>query len=141
MTTIAYRAGCFAADTQCTNGDGSMLRVRKLTRLEDGSVFAGAGDYFAVLALKEWAATGFEGKRPTKTAEAECLLLKADRTLWVLGSGGKPFEIVDEFTAIGSGSNYAIGAMAFGATALQAVKIAAKHCVATSGPFDVMRVP
>lgn len=135
MTTIAYRDGVVWADSQCTGSSGAISRVRKLVRLDDGSVLAGAGSVVAIAAIREWAAKGFKGKRPPKTANCECLLIKPDRTLWYLDGAGQPFEIVDEYTAIGSGSSFAEGAMAHGATAQEAVECAAKHDSCSSGPF------
>lgn len=140
MTTIAVKAGIVVADSQCTGGNGSKCRVRKLSRIPGVGVFGGAGDFLAVQALREWACNGFEGKRPPKTSEAECLLAKEDGSLWYLSSSGRPFEILDKFTAIGSGAGYAEGAMAHGANALAAVRIAAERDSGTSGPFQQMRV-
>lgn len=140
MTTIAFKAGVVVADSQCTSSGGSVCRVRKLIRIPGVGVFGGAGDFIAVMALRDWAASGFEGKRPAKTGEAECLLAKVDGTVWYLSGTGVPFEILDEFTAIGSGAGFAEGAMAYGASALDAVRIAADRDSGTSGPFQQMRV-
>lgn len=128
------------SDSQVTSSTGCKARVRKLIRLPDGGVFGGAGDVQAIMALREWALAGFEGKRPAKTVEAECLLAKPDGSVWYLSGTGKPYELLDEFTAIGSGGSFAEGAMAFGATALEAVRIAADRDSGTSGPFQQMRV-
>lgn len=140
MTTIAYRSGCMVADSQCTGTSGAKCRVRKLIRIPGLGVFGGAGDFVAVLLLRDWAIAGFEGKRPSKTSEAECLLAKEDGTVWYLAGSGPPFEILDEYTAVGSGSSFAEGAMAYGASAMEAVQIAAQHDSGTSGPFQQMRV-
>jgi hypothetical protein len=128
------------ADSQCTSSSGSKTRVRKLARIPGLGVFGGAGDFLAVLTLRDWAIAGFEGKRPSKTSEAECLLVKDDGSVWYLSGTGQPFEILDEFTAIGSGAGFAEGAMAYGASALEAVKIAADRDSGTSGPFQQMRI-
>jgi hypothetical protein len=139
LTTIVYRAGLVVADSQLTSSNGNTSRVRKLIRLEDGSVFAGAGNVQQILKLREWALSGFKGKRPPKTGEAEAFHMRTDGTVWYYGAG-EPVELIDEYTAIGSGGSYAEGAMAFGATALEAIKCAAKHDSNTSGPFQQMRV-
>lgn len=128
------------ADSQCTSSNGSKARVRKLVRIPGVGVFGGAGDFLAVLMLREWAANGFEGKRPAKTADSECLLAREDGSIWYLAGSGPPFEILDKFTAIGSGAAFAEGAMAYGASALEAVRIAADRDSGTSGPFQQMEV-
>jgi ATP-dependent HslUV protease subunit HslV len=137
MTTVAYRDGIMVSDTQCTGSSYGKTRVRKIIRLSDGSLFAGAGDYLAILALREWAEAGFEGKRPAKTGDSQCLLVRPDRTVLHMGGNGKPYEILDEFSAIGSGCDYALGAMAAGKSAQEAVEIAAAYDSMTSGPFLV----
>ena len=139
MTTIAVRDGEVVADTQLTAGNGSRARVRKLIKLDDGSVFAGAGELHAILALREWAIAGFAGKRPAKTKDAECIHCLADGSIRYMGGSGSPYELIDEYLAIGSGASFAEGAMAHGATALQALQAAAKHDTGTSGPFQRMR--
>lgn len=140
MTTIAYKAGQMVADSQCTGGGGSKTRVRKLIRIPGVGVFGGAGDFLAVLTLRDWAIAGFEGKRPAKTGDSECLLAREDGTIWYLAGTGQPFELMDKFTAIGSGAAFAEGAMAYGASALEAVRIAADRDSGTSGPFQLMEV-
>ena len=42
-------------------------------------------------------------------------------------------QMTSEYYAIGSGRELAMGAMAFGATAFEAVQMAAKHDLATGG--------
>lgn len=140
MTTIAAKSGVVAADSQLTGGSGRKARVKKLVRLTDGSVFGGAGTYHAVLKLRAWAESGFEGKRPTNTKEAECLLVRPNGEVWSLDSQGDAYQVFGDFHAIGSGGDYALGAMAMGADPLQAIKVAADFDAMTSGPFHVERL-
>lgn len=140
MTTIAAKGLMVAADSQITGGSGRKGRVKKLVRLSDGSVFGGAGAYHAVLKLRRWADSGFEGNRPAKTQDAECLLVRPDGSRWVLDGVGDPYEIQGDFHAIGSGGDYALGAMAMGADPLKALKVAAEFDAMTSGPYQVESV-
>jgi ATP-dependent protease HslVU (ClpYQ) peptidase subunit len=141
VTTIAAKGGMVAADSQITGNGGSRKgRVRKLVRLSDGSIFGGAGNYCAVRRLFQWADTGFEGKRPPKTQDAECLLIRADKSVWCLDGQGDPYEVEGDFHAIGSGGDYALGAMAMGADPLKAVRVAAEFDPMTSGPFQSERL-
>lgn len=141
MTTIAAKGGMVAADSQITGNGGSRKgRVRKLVRLSDGSIFGGAGNYISVRRLLVWAESGFEGKRPPKTQEAECLLIRPDGTVLSLDGQGEPYEVEGAFHAIGSGGDYALGAMAMGADPLRAVQVAAEFDPMTSGPFQSERL-
>lgn len=140
MTTIAARSGTVASDSQITGGSGKKGRVKKITRLPDGGIFACAGNYQAVLKLRQWAAENFAGKRPPKTQDAEGLLIRADGVVCSLDGQGEPYEIEGEFHAIGSGGDFALGAMRMGADPLEAVKVAAEFDAMTSGPFQVEKL-
>jgi ATP-dependent protease HslVU (ClpYQ) peptidase subunit len=144
VTTIAYKAGVFAADTQVTCGDGSKLIVHKIKKLDDGSHYAMAGDTSAILRVERWMQRGMPTRpRPRINKETDCdmLLVKADGSAWLLNDGFD-FEKVDNaFIAIGSGAPYAMAAMACGRNAVQAVKVAARFDVNTSGPVDSVVIP
>ena len=142
MTCIAVRNRVMAADTQMTIGD-EKLRVKKLRVLEDGSIFGSAGDASAIDKLEEWVKAGApKNKRPriNKELAIECLVLKPDGTIWFIGTDLVFEQLAAEFMAIGTGGAYALGAMARGATAVQAVKIAARFDVNTSEPIDKMEL-
>jgi ATP-dependent protease HslVU (ClpYQ) peptidase subunit len=139
VTTIAYKAGILAADTQVTCGDGSKMRARKIQELPDGSFYACAGDTSAILRIQRWMARGMPRRnrpRVPKDAEADLLMVKPDGSAWLLNDGFDFERVETPFVAIGSGAAYALGAMARGATAVQAIKIAAKFDVNTSAPID-----
>lgn len=57
-----------------------------------------------------------------------------DGLIMALSKDGWDYMHAD-YHAIGSGAPLALGAMAVGATARQAVEAAAAHCVWTAGPF------
>lgn len=143
MTTLAYRDNILAADTQMTWADGSRRKVKKIVRLPDGSLFAGAGDAPAILKLKKWAEAGFPNKpkpRFSEATELDCILVKPDGTAWLIDRCVSPEQIDDDFVAIGSGGGYATGAMAMGASAIEAVEIAAKYDSSTGLPVDHVKL-
>lgn len=143
MTTIAFAKGIMAADTQMTFGDATKARVSKIIRLPDGSLFACAGSQTQGMKLKTWAQGGFDPeKRPRfgPKAEVEALLIKPDGTIWYYDGSAIPDKLEDKFYAIGSGGAYALGAMACGRSAVQAVRIAARYDSTTSEPIDKMEL-
>lgn len=60
-------------------------------------------------------------------------------TLYVWGAALRPEVSLRPFHAVGSGAQYALGAMSMGATIEEALAIAAEFEPNTKGPFEVMR--
>lgn len=137
MTCIAYRSRILASDTQLTYGDGSKVRVRKIYKLPDGSLFGVAGDSPWTNKMRDWAMSGFPKIRKwPKEAEIEAIHIRLDGTVWLIHHDLDPDKLEEEYYAIGSGGAYALGAMAKGATAVQAAKIAARFDSGTSEPIE-----
>jgi 20S proteasome alpha/beta subunit len=138
MTTIAYRDGIMAADRAAHLGNDWKKpdRVTKIIRLEDGSLFAAAGDTGVFSKLLTWLTAGLaRGERP-EIPDCDVLLLGHDGRLWFFSGAGK--RLVDApFAAIGSGAPVAYGAMHAGATAERAVEIAALVDPWTGGEIQV----
>ncbi len=126
MTTIAFRAGIMAADRAVHLGNDWKKpdRATKIVRLEDGSLFAAAGDSGVWGKLLAWLQLP-EADRGDRPEIPDCdVLLITDGRLWFYTGAGK--RLVDApFAAIGSGSPVAYGAMYAGADAKRAVEIAA----------------
>ena len=139
MTTIAFRAGVLAADSQLTGRSDVRLRVKKIKRLKDGSLFAGSGTASLVNKMERWQ-NGGQAPKIEEGDEAECIIIRPDGTVFLVDEELELEQLENEYTAIGNGAGYAIGAMAFGATAEEAIKIAAEHDSNTSLPVHSMRL-
>ena len=126
-----------AADSQATGDHHS--RVHKIHRMPDGTLIGGCGVWRACHAAIEWLRSGQEGK-PPKMAGAWLLVVTPKGRVYYAEEQWPPFPVDSKFGATGSGSQLAVGAMEAGATALEAVKIAAKHDGATSGPFHTLKL-
>ena len=122
MTTVAWKDGVLCADKKASQG-GSAYTTTKLYRSKSHAL-AFAGDLGIGIAFATW----FNGDR-----EGECPLNKHTDALVMDLETGKcdmwddaavPIPIEDKFAAIGSGQDLAVGAMAFGATAIEAVECA-----------------
>lgn len=140
MTTIAYKDGIIAADSQVSLGslicNNDFNKVQRFDSQEFGSVYVGAaGTLSHICEMFDFIATLFSGEEPdaikfgsehfqvvmlTEDGELKEGLLTESSTniLWI--DCEQPY-------AIGSGSHIAIGAMAAGSTAEEAVKLASKH--------------
>lgn len=155
MTTIAYKDGIMAADTASSSSDVILTRrMQKLFTLSSGAILgmAGEADSRSLRALLD--NVKFEREFPSshelKALEqdyAALLVLPSRR-----GEKGGLFKIGvyspdkdrDEWTAeviprifesaaLGSGREFALGAMAHGADAIGAVKIASSFDVYSGG--------
>ena len=144
MTTIAYRSGVLAADTliaytSITNGNRD-----KISQCGEFTV-ALAGPAWLREPLEDWCRRGCSGPIPDDLANNDGQF----SALIVRNATGEVYEydsgyllpVLADYTAIGSGALLALGAMAYGATALEAVKSAACHDKNTGGPVTSLSFP
>lgn len=148
MTTIAFKNGVMAADTLVTRGDNHCGTAHKIVRRDtDGAVCGTSGRLRDVIKFQEWFLSGDQTSLPPVGDELEAMVAYPDgRVDEYDGSTclgvyiGRPCPELGTL-AIGSGWKAAAAAMAAGASALQAIEIAAKIDVHTKGPFQVVEVP
>lgn len=132
MTTIAWDGKTLAADTQATSS-GMPYKVLKLFRLDDGSIFAGSGDYGQVCAVKAWLENAdMKADKPT-TDDFAGLIVTPTCEAFRLEEALIRIPVGEPFHAIGSGRDFAMAAMHCGRTAREAVEIAALYDVFTGG--------
>lgn len=142
MTTIAYKDGVLAADTLITCGDHRDGYTEKVKRI-GGVLLAAAGSAIQADRFFEWAQRGFHpADRPSDIPEDEkCNWLRVESdgslSVWANGSSWKT-KPMDGMYALGSGSEYALGAMAAGASPEEAVRIAMKFDTKTGGDITVV---
>jgi ATP-dependent protease HslVU (ClpYQ) peptidase subunit len=131
MTTIAYRDGKVAVDTQATSGGWVVPKPSlKYRRLEDGSLAVISGEMERFIGFVAWLeARG--GERPCLGDDTRVIHFKCGKIMVYEGRG--QFDETGEFGAWGSGWPAAVGALFAGATARQAVEIAAKVDPYTGG--------
>lgn len=137
MTTIAYRNGELAGDTRVTAAETIMPeRERKVFRFPNGFLFGAAGASDEIEKLMQ------SVKRSLKTPklpECDGLMVDPDgKVFWYEGSHWQPLKA--PFAAIGSGKSYALGALYYGASALEAVKIGCKLDVHSGVPIHIVRL-
>lgn len=70
----------------------------------------------------------------------EALLVSPHGEVALLDSSAYPMKIRAKYFAIGSGEEVALGAMAMGASAEEAVRAAIKHTVGCSGPIQKVKL-
>lgn len=143
MTVIAWDGKILAADRLGMNGD-TKLKVRKIFKIHDGVFGAVSGNLSHGLSVLEWYKNGADPKKfPVPDKEDWCpIVIAATGYPYVIRyeRTPNPFRVFNDFVAFGSGDSYAIGAMAAGKNAIEAVKIASKHCISVGLGVDYFRV-
>lgn len=134
MTIVAYRDGMLAADSLETVGDVRSGDVRKLYRVK-GAIVGFAGSRPAIDAALAWMRG--VGERPEDFGEDDfrALVVEPDGSAWELNHALKAWRLPGEFTAIGGAWRLGMGAMGFGASAVQAAQVAIDLCVNCGGPI------
>ena len=139
MTTIAYRAGILAADTGvCVGGSRAGYTV-KIVRRPDGALAAAAGFAAYCYAFRNWFLSGGdppEAKTDTGVMDRGTVFY-ADGRIEIFEPGGR-FFMTAPYYAMGSGRPEALGAMHYGAGAINAVKAAIAHDNDTFGEISAL---
>ncbi len=136
MTTLAYDGRMLAADRQLTLG-GTPMPLTKIFRL--GTELVGlCGSVQESLLFLEWYQNGKDpNTRPKLSDDFSALaiipgkILRYEHLL-------KPWLIDLPFWAAGSGADYALGAMAAGKSAAEAVEIACRFDTGSGLGVDVL---
>lgn len=137
MTTLAYRNGVIAADSLATSAgyrDGLVIKIRKIGPLLVG----GVGTSAVCERFVDWVRKGMTGDSPwTGTDLGNSMIVTPDDTILVFGQNG-PWRTRGDFYAMGSGELLALGAMAHGASAAEAVAAAIRFDVHSGGPVRTL---
>lgn len=140
MTTIAWDGKMLAADRRVSYGNCSDHQRTKIYRRGDGALCGAVGQSSRCAAFTRWFLSGEQGERPAmgeKSDAVHAIIVGADGVLTIHDEAGW-FEVEAQFTAIGSGCDYALGAMAMGADAGDAVRTAIRFDGLTGGAVDVL---
>ena len=142
MTIICYRDGILAADSAIWQGDVIVGHREKIRRLQDGRLFAAAGASPLIQAVGDW----LEGSAPApRIPEAE----EWDILGIILGEAGpmlidrtlNAYPMPGNFVAIGRGESFAMGALACGAGAEEAVKLCIEKTAFCAGTVQIESLP
>ncbi len=142
MSIIAWDGKILAADRQGVNHDLA-VEAKKITNI-DNAIAAWTGDLAAGPILIDWYTSGAKQEDwPDfqKSEDWSRLIIATKNMVTVYERIPYPIEIKEKFMAWGSGRDYAIGAMAAGASAADAVLIANKYCITCGLGFDALEVP
>ena len=136
MTTVAFDGNKLAADTQITS-DWKSTGHSKFYKFHDGAVGAFAGTWSRILEAQRFL-DGLSDHCPDEDWSA--LVIRADRRVYFMDCDGCRMDITGMHYAIGSGSHFALGAMACGKDAAEAVRISFGLDQYTGGDVESIEV-
>lgn len=143
MSVVAWDGKTLAADKLSVNYD--MSRVTKKIYKAGKFIYAYTGLVAEGLELIQWHKDGADPhKYPAFQTNAERftrLIIVSFNQLEVFEMCSTPIKFpLQEFRAWGSGRDFAIGALAMGATAIQAVEITSQYNVYCGGGVDAFEM-
>lgn len=112
-------------------------------KTKDGYLLGAAGSYGTISMFFNWFQDDDEDKPglgELKLEQFEGIIVHPEGDVVVLDPTGFPMEIDAPFHTLGSGSGIAHGAMAQGASAIEAVKIAIKWVPSCGGAVQSVRL-
>ncbi len=138
MTTIAYRGGILAADTQMTDNH-IRVPMRKLFLLGAGQgCVAICGDVEKAIGVVAWIKAGADPsqwKKKLYKGVAAIYLDKWGEPFW-FDDGPNAVPITGPYYAMGTGHTLAFGAMSTGLSAVDAVKFASTLDIYTNNQIE-----
>ena len=146
MTTIVFRDGIMATDSRAYSGDNSPIGFKKkLHVLPNRALVASSGhggqtDAFAKWCIQAVNKGHFLPARAHHRIGVQALLVWTDGTVHYWDSRCFTGALEARFFAIGSGKEFALGALHAGATAEEAVRIASEYDSLTGGPIQTAKL-
>jgi len=136
MTTIAYKDGIIACDSQCTKANLKKYDFNKIKKIK-GIIFVFYGE---VPYFDELAQIFFGNLKPQRWHKevGAVVINKGVKEICTFVVSEYKTGLIEEWDikshySVGSGSELAIGAMDAGATAIEAVKIATERDIYSGG--------
>ncbi len=139
MTTVAYRDGTMASDSLVAYGDVDAGGAGKVFQI--GPVLLGFSGCLAIgQRFVDWVRAGMRGDAPDMARggnKASAIIVHDGYIVSCDDSGWDRLKA--EYYAIGSGRLLALGAMAHGASAEEAVRAAIRHDIYSGGAVQVVK--
>ena len=133
MTTIVCTRSGMAADRRATGIH--IMRVTKIHRV-NGALIGVSGNMEQALRFIEWRRNPEQRPSFAEQPNFAALELTIDGGILYWGAELIPIPVENDYFAIGSGSPYALGALAMGATPKEAIKVATKWDEATGSEIQ-----
>ena len=153
MSTVVFKDGVMACDSLMGLNDMTMNGIIKAGRTKR-HLFGYAGRASQMAPLFDWIMS-CEGLKDLPSPEfyyrkndelntlgdmGTCMLVNKSGTIWEVTTEGHTIPIPRAFHAIGNGYEYAFGAMAMGASAVEAIEVAIQYDAFTGGEIHTFKL-
>ena len=139
MTTIAFKGGIMAADKQATSSGCSHGKMTKIFKL-DGHLIGVAGDGHACMEMVRWFNNGAKEDDFPEIQKSEdngmLMVVTPEKVITFYEKSPLPLIYENDFAAMGSGRDFALGAMASGLGATEAVEVACRFDIYSGNGID-----
>lgn len=139
MTVVVYRDQIIASDTLSTYSGTLFTEVQKIGKTAGGYLFGLCGSTIQCANIIQSATAldknhSFESLVKTFTGEGDSfgMIVDPEGAIFTWGKDGAA-RCFSHWLTIGSGSDFAVGALAMGASSIQAVKVAAQYSTTCGG--------
>lgn len=142
MSVVAWDGKTLATDRRICSGD-IIHEMSKSRMLPNGEVVAWTGCVDTGLLMVQWYEDGADPERfprRQKTSDFANLIVATTNGIREYGQGAIPIVMDDSFCAWGSGSAIALGALAMGATAEEAARIACRYSSSCGNGIDIYKI-
>lgn len=139
MTALAYRNGVMAADTQLVADNtvqGHMIKCKKV----NGWLVGGAGNAASLAMFLDWCEKGMLDHNKPKPENIGAILVNPKGEVFHLDDEMFMYQVHDDFHCQGSATDILRGAMAFGASAEEAVAVAIQEDASCGGKITVIKL-
>lgn len=142
MTIVAYKDGVMAADTAFWCGPVIEGHATKIRRLKNGALVGCSGDGTIYQWFFDWIENhGAKSDREKPDAGGfGALVVTPDGEVIRYGENCLPITLTGPFFAMGAGATFAMGAMAAGASAEEAVRLTIENTDTAAGNIQVERL-
>jgi len=144
ISTIAYRDGVIASDSLVMCGHIRAGYTKKITKTSEGYLLGAAGSladlnkFFDVFEANQSEDIVFSKDMDFDNFEG--MIVTPKGKVYIVENSGYPFHIEADYYAVGSGTELAKGAMAMGASSVDAVKVAIELSNESGGKVNVERL-
>lgn len=144
MSVVCYRDGVMASDSGIFIGDVLIGNVKKIIKTDDGFLAGACGNAEDSSLFLDVASEGMDDdmvfSEECKFISLNALYVNPKGEVFSVGNKGYPFKVDAPFYAEGAGAEIALGAMAAGASAEEAVEIAIKYSIWCTGPVKTIKL-
>jgi ATP-dependent protease HslVU (ClpYQ) peptidase subunit len=141
MSVIAWDGKTLAADKRC--GTNYPRSVTKIRRTQAGELIGVTGWIDRGILLMDWYEAGADRSllpdwQKDEDKSCELIVIRRDRSCWIIGEFGTPWRVEEPSHACGSGRDFAAAAMHLGMSAREAVRLACELHAACGNGIDVL---